>query len=101
MAKGLRSLLSLNQQDYARPVFWQDINTRTLGFPLHVAKPGNTFILWLAGAIPGFEDFILPGVTAISALLGLILTFLIARKLGGLLSEIFATAFLASSVFYL
>ncbi len=81
--------------------FWEDIKTKTEGVPLHSGKPGLNLIFWLASLIGGLDDSISAKVTAISGILGLLLTFLVSRKLNRWDSAIYSTTFLSTSIFYL
>ncbi len=81
--------------------FWEDIKTKTEGVPLHSGKPGLNLIFWLASLFGGLNDSISAKVTAVAGILGLLLTFLISRKLSGWEPAIYSIAFLSSSVFYL
>lgn len=93
--KGLRSSESRN------PEFWEEVKGKTRGAPLHSGKPGFNLILWGSGKILGFSDSLSARVAGLFAVFSLILTFLIACQLSSPLSGIYATAFLASSVFNL
>lgn len=99
--EGFRTLLNWNSSDPKSPSFWEDMRASTSGVPLHSGKPGFNFILWLASLVRGWDDSLSAEVTALAAVVSLVLTFLIARKLSNVHSAVYSTAVLASSVFYL
>lgn len=81
--------------------FWQDIKTKTEGVPLHSGKPGLNLIFWLASWFGRLNDSISAKVTVACGILGLILTFLISKRLYRWDSAVYSLAFLSASIFYL
>ncbi len=88
-------------QDSHNPDFWNTLKTETIGVPPHVGKPGFNVILWIAGAMIGFQDSLSAKVTAFFALISFFLTFLIAQKISRSLSALYGVAVLASSTFFM
>ena len=99
--EGFHILKRVQAGESKNPGFWEEIKQKTQGAPLHSGKPGFNLILWGASKVLGFNDSLSAKVTGLFGLASLVLTFLIACQLGSPVSGIYATAFLASSVFNL
>ena len=101
VSEGLHMLKTLNPRDFHQQGFWEDIKTKTNGIPPGYARPGYILILWAVGTLTKFSDTMIQGVTAVCGILGLYLTFLVAKKIGGLPCALYATTVLVSSTFYM
>ena len=102
LQEGLHILTtSRDRQTLKEPEGWEKIKSETVGVPPHHGKPGFNAILLTAGLLFGFQDSLPARTTAFFSILNLVLTFLLVRKISGPESAVYATALLASSVFYL